>query len=314
MTPDGRRLRILHVWANPRLLTETAADVQAGRLRLLSQRFSSTIQYEDQPACSREDLLARLNAFRPHVLHVSGHGDPSGTIALMHSDSGLRSDLSKPELASLLRDRPELGLLVLDCCYGLVGVEALEGSVRAVIAARDRLQEPYPIAFSMALYDSLASGRSLRAAWQDASVVAAEHGGARTDLFELWCPGENASLLDLVPGRSSGNEPLARGLRSVGAGSMAAILWTCAMAGVLGGIAGMQAAKWSGSVHAAGTAPRSIRAADPLLLEVGAGVRIRLRARADRDELRIRVSGPDGAIVQERRCLGACDLEIAGSE
>jgi hypothetical protein len=183
---DDDELRVLHVWADPGSLSETAIDQQVA-LQISAFERLRGIRYMHQPACSREQLLQRLNASRPHVLQISAHGDREGRILLAHPDAAEPSALSKQELATLLHGRPELRLLILDCCYGLVNVAALDGAIEAVIGARERVREPYPIAFALSLYDSIASGRTLHAAVADAVVAAAErHAGDAASCFELW--------------------------------------------------------------------------------------------------------------------------------
>jgi hypothetical protein len=170
-----------------------------GRLKLALERFSERLDYDDQPACSRGDLKERLDSFRPHVLHISCHGDEDGRIVLMHEDSGEPAALAKSELALLLRDRSELRLLVLDCCYGLVDVEPLRDVVAAVIGAKGAIDEPYPIVFSVRLYESLAREKSLGTAVQYAVVAAGDRLDASRTCFELWAPDPGASQLRLVP-------------------------------------------------------------------------------------------------------------------
>jgi len=189
---------------------DTAIAVLVGQLRLALSRFSDRIQYEDQPACSREDLLLRLNTYRPHILQISGHGDLSGAIALMHPVSGDASKLTPRDLGKLLGDRPELRLLVLDCCHGGTGVGALGASVGAVIAARGSIREPYPIAFAVALHHSIASGRSLQAAFDDAVVTSAERAEGSTE-FDLLTSGVDPRSLFLCA-RGQGSSAHARRL------------------------------------------------------------------------------------------------------
>lgn len=193
------KLRVLHVWADPRLLPATAISVQVGRLKLALERFSDRLDYDDQPACSRGDLKERLDSFRPHVLHISCHGDEDGRIVLMHEDSGEPAALAKSELALLLQDRSELRVLVLDCCYGLVDVEPLRGVVAAVVGAKGVIDEPYPIVFSVRLYESLAREKSLDTAVQYAVVAAGDRLDASRTSFELWAPDPEAARLRLLP-------------------------------------------------------------------------------------------------------------------
>ena len=228
----GERLRILQIWTDLRSMPETAIPVGVGQLRIALGRFADQIQYEDQPACSREDLLLRVNTFRPHILHISGHGDASGAVALMHPVSGLASTLMPAELAKLLAGRTELRLLVLDCCHGFAALELLRGVVPALIATRGAIREPYPIAFASALYHSIASGRSLPIAFDDAVVASAERAEGSSG-FDLWTSDVDPHTLFL---RESISAP--HGL------SGSALRWLCAAGLLVGACLGIAAPLW----------------------------------------------------------------------
>ncbi len=187
--PDGERLRILHAWADPPSALATGTAVESGSLSTCLAPFSDWVDYRSQPACSRGDLLRRLNHFRPHVVHLSGHGAPDGSVVLMHPDTGAASPLTKRDLSVLLRGRPYLQLVVLTCCFGLVGVEQLADAVPAVVGVKASLEEPYPIVFAAALYDSLAHGQSVVHAVESAVVEAEERLAPGAGRFELWTSG-----------------------------------------------------------------------------------------------------------------------------
>lgn len=214
----GERLRILHAWADPPSVLATGTAVESGSLCISLQTLSDRVDYRTQPACSRSDLLRRLDHFRPHVLHLGGHGAPDGSILLMHPDTGTASPLGKRDLAALLRGRVELRLLVLTCCHGLARVEELEDAVPAVVAVKDELHEPYPIVFAAALYHSLAHGRALEHAVEGAVVDADERlapGGTR---FELWMGspvGKVPRSRREPPGRRGSGNPSPRVLQYV---------------------------------------------------------------------------------------------------
>lgn len=184
--PLEDRLRILHAWADPPSILATGTAVESGSLSLSLAPLSDRVDYQTQTACSRGDLVRRLNHFRPHVLHLSGHGTPDGSIVLMHPDTGSASPLAKRDLAALLRGRPELRLVVLTCCFGLVGVEALREAVPAVVGVKAVLREPYPIVFATSLYHSLAHGRSIAHGVESAVVDAEERLEGDDGRFELW--------------------------------------------------------------------------------------------------------------------------------
>lgn len=183
----GETTRILHVWSEPLGLERTASAVLVGNLKLNLDRFPR-LHYEDQPASSRQDVLQRLNTFRPHIVHISTHGAQDGRIALMNARSGRISPLDKLELAALIRGRPELRLLVLDACYGLVGIEALSGAVEHVVGVEGPVEEPYLVAFSLALYEAIGSGHSIPNAVAAARVAAADWRERDFGEFQLSIP------------------------------------------------------------------------------------------------------------------------------
>ena len=147
---------------------DSAIDIQSNQISDALAPFGPVVDYRYSPAGSRRSLVTQMNAHAPHVLHISAHGNEDGTIELAHSHADRPSCCTKDELAEVLSTCESIALVILDCCYGRVGAEKLEKTVPALIASRGKIREPYPAAFSLSLYPSLAAGKSIEAAFMRA--------------------------------------------------------------------------------------------------------------------------------------------------
>jgi hypothetical protein len=151
-------------WAREKQIVEKS-------LRRLPVEVSFLLQ------ASRESLTRALAQERSHVLHYIGHGgfDPlarRGFLVLPQPDG--RSQVSGRELAGLIGNTTSLRFVFLNSCQtamattasepdafsGVANALVLQG-VPAVLAMQARIQDDDAIAFTQALYRSLATGSSL---------------------------------------------------------------------------------------------------------------------------------------------------------
>ncbi len=122
-------IRILFAAANPRdtsplRLGEEMREIES-KLRGAEER--SSFEIRSAWAVRADDLLQEMNAFRPNVLHVSGHGVASGEIVLEDS-AGLAKSVPPAALKALFSDFGRwLQVVVLNACYSEVQADALGG-------------------------------------------------------------------------------------------------------------------------------------------------------------------------------------------
>ncbi|MEV5880074.1 CHAT domain-containing protein [Streptomyces sp. NPDC052101] len=156
---DEARLRL---GAEQRLIRE-AADRSAGRLTV-----------EVQPAARASDLLSRLHAVRPHLVHFAGHGTDDGRL-LFEDETGTSAPVPVGALATALGVRP-VDCVVLNSCWSAAYADALLDSAGTVVGTRGELPDDAALAFAEGFYGSLADSTAIDRACEASRAALALRG------------------------------------------------------------------------------------------------------------------------------------------
>ncbi len=167
------KLRVLLVAANPmatgRLhLTEEFRQIKA---RLLPTPNRDRFELLLEPELRLNELAAALMQHRPHIVHFSSHGSPSGEIMLVDPD---RAGGVRPLQAASLRQifhilSEPVHCVVLSACYSAARPEqalALTDVVGSVIGMGSEVADNSAIEFSSSFYQALGFGRTVDQAFR----------------------------------------------------------------------------------------------------------------------------------------------------
>ncbi|MEV0134674.1 CHAT domain-containing protein [Dactylosporangium sp. NPDC050688] len=167
-SPKPEPLRVAYLTASPEGEELLRVDREVREVREAVKRalHRDQVVLESWPAATFDDLFNALNDQRPHVMHFSGHGSPTGLFfdgTDTTDPDGVDVDFSI--LARLLKgtDRPPT-LLVLNACESYEGAEALLDAVPVVVAMVDEISDIAAKAFAIKFYAAIASGQSLASA------------------------------------------------------------------------------------------------------------------------------------------------------
>lgn len=170
---SGRSAHVLlAVAANPDSTDSLRLDKEAREIerRLKTTSGPTVFEVWHRWAASATDLLEAVNDLRPSVLHFSGHSDPHG-IVLEHAD-GAEQGVTRDSLVTLLATvRDELRLVVLNACSSAPIAQALSAEIDVAIGMADDIGDEAAIAFAALFYRALASGRSVRRAFEQAVAM-----------------------------------------------------------------------------------------------------------------------------------------------
>jgi Tol biopolymer transport system component len=180
-------LRILAVVSAPSDAEQLDAALEKSRLeeaiRPLLKSGAVTIDWLEEP-----NLLALSRKMRDdtyHILHYVGHGgfdDTTGEGALLFEDeAGRGSVVSGDKLATVLQDKRNLRLVLLNSCEGArnavkdpfsgVATSLVEREVPAVIGMQFEITDRAAIIFAGEFYATLAEGKSVDAALASARLA-----------------------------------------------------------------------------------------------------------------------------------------------
>jgi hypothetical protein len=166
--PPTDRLTILFLAANPRDTDQLKLDeeVRAIDESLRKAQHRDLFDLRSHWALRYGDLQELLLRYNPHIVHFSGHGSPSGEIAL--SDNSGQTHLIDPDalarLFGILRDN--IRCVVLNACYSEKQARGIAKSIDCVVGMKRAVKDDAAIQFAAAFYLALGYGRSVATAFE----------------------------------------------------------------------------------------------------------------------------------------------------
>lgn len=174
----SNKIKILYLAANPidtghLRLQEEARDLQE-RIRLGPHRDAFEVIH--CLAARPKDLLRGLQEVQPHIMHFSGHGNYDKEIVLL-DDQGKSRPIMPQDLAGLVGlFKTNLKVALMSSCYGRRQAEALHQVLDFTIGMNQPISDEGAVSFSAAFYQVLASGGSIRQAFESARLLTSMEG------------------------------------------------------------------------------------------------------------------------------------------
>lgn len=205
--PKREQLRILYATAAAGREEPLRVDQEMRRVKaaVKAATHRDLVSIEHLPAATPTDVLDTLTAFRPHVVHFSGHANESVLVFDEGTDTfgpngGKRigPDLFK-QLLEATDEAPVL--VVLNACNSAAQLDALLGKVALAVGMTDSIGDVDAIVFAARFYSTLAEGQSVEAALATARVEMALNGLPDHDLPTLRAKGGvDPSVIRLITG------------------------------------------------------------------------------------------------------------------
>lgn len=166
-------LKVLVLASNPLGTTalDLAREVRQLEARLRSGKSTQALTIVSRYAAERRDLQGMLLQETPHVLHFSGHGSAE-TGLLLEDEAGNAAPILKKALVELIAMfNDHVQLVVLNACNTEPLARALVQHIPCAIGMRTSISDAASILFSASLYDALAFGKPVEAAFKLACVA-----------------------------------------------------------------------------------------------------------------------------------------------
>lgn len=170
-----QKLAVLYLTASPDKNSRLRVDLEVKKVReaVRGSIFRDNIEVQFRPAADLDVIIEGLNDHRPQVVHFSGHSDVGGIAADdgKVSNAGYR-DVSYELLAQALKatDNPPK-VVVLNSCESSSARKALLRVASVLISMRTGVSDIAATAFAPRFYAAIASGQSVKAAF-DQGVAA----------------------------------------------------------------------------------------------------------------------------------------------
>jgi hypothetical protein len=170
-----KRLTVLYLTANPDPNSPLRVDAEVRKVQdaVRGSVFRDNITIEYRPSADLTSLVDGLNDHRPQIVHFSGHSSTSGLIV----DSG---KVGRPTVGALsfellakalsATDHPPT-VVVLNSCESSVAGRLVLRTSDIVVTMRVPITDIAATAFAQRFYAAIASGQSVRSAFEQGKVA-----------------------------------------------------------------------------------------------------------------------------------------------
>jgi CHAT domain-containing protein len=173
----------------PLKLDQEAREIEA-KIRAADHRDS--LELITKWAVRPDDLLQALNQHRPHIVHFSGHGNPTEEIVLLDT-LGKPKPVSKEALVHLFRAlKDNIRVVVLNACFSRPQAEAITGEIDCAVGMMREIGDDAAITFAVSFYRAIGFGRSIEEAF-DQGITALLLDGSVEGKTPVLMSGKNAA-------------------------------------------------------------------------------------------------------------------------
>ena len=182
---------VLYLTASPNSSEALRVDVEVSKVQqaIRASKYRDKIEIWFRPAANIQSILDGLNDVRPRIIHFSGHSSVDGIVTDNQSvDSPDYVEMSFDLLAKALKatDNPP-EVVVLNSCDSLAAKDRVLESAKVLVSMRRGISDIAAAAFAPQFYAAIASGQSVQAAFEQASVAVAALSISEIDAPELSC-------------------------------------------------------------------------------------------------------------------------------
>ena len=206
MNLKTHKMKVLFLAANPIDTSRLRLDEECREIehRILLAQKRDTISLVNKGAVRIGDLQLYLNQEKPSIVHFSGHGSRRNRIFL-EDDFGNAKDVPPDALErmfDILKD--DIKCVVLNACFSLEQARAINQHIDCVVGMSSSIEDKAAIVFSAAFYLAIASGRSVKNAFDQGITELMLQGLSGKDVPQLLTrDGEDASCIFLLKSKLS---------------------------------------------------------------------------------------------------------------
>ncbi len=188
------RVKILFVSANPAGTLQLKLDKEAREIeaKIRAAEYRDSLELITKWAVRPDDLLQALNQHQPHIVHFSGHGNPTEEIVLL-DELGKAKPVSTKALVHLFRTlKDNIRVVVLNACFSRPQAEAIAGEIDCAIGMMREIGDDAAITFAASFYRAIGFGRSIKRAF-DTGITALLLDGSPEDKAPVLIGGKNTA-------------------------------------------------------------------------------------------------------------------------
>ena len=188
------KTKILILAANPKdtprlRLEEEVREIDNGLTR---SKKRNEFVLEQKLAVRPQDLRRAMLDFNPNIVHFCGHGEGKTGI-IFENEVGHKQEVSGEALSNFFKlFADQVDCILLNACYSEVHAKAIVQHIDYVIGVEKEIGDKAAIEFSVAFYDALGAGRSIKFAYEMA-CSAIQIQGVKAHLTPLLLSGNKST-------------------------------------------------------------------------------------------------------------------------
>ena len=156
--------------ANPNDTPKLSLDEEARSIqeKIRLSEYRDSIRFESRWATRSSDILQAINETNPTIVHFSGHGSPSGELALLNPDGSTKIVTKEAITMAMSTASDTIRLVVFNACFSESQALSIVEHIEAAIGMSDSIRDDTACTFASQLYSSIGFGRSLQVSFNQA--------------------------------------------------------------------------------------------------------------------------------------------------
>ncbi len=181
------KIEALFFAANPMLMTRLNLEDEIREIteKIRRSKHRDSIVLIPSMAAQPDDLLQKLNEYKPHIVHFSAHGTSAGELLLLDK-TGNPKPVSANAINTLFETlKDNIRVVILNACYSKVQALAIRNVIDCVIGMKSTITDNAAIVFSAAFYRAIGFGCSVKKAFEQGRTALLFENISEADIPDL---------------------------------------------------------------------------------------------------------------------------------
>ena len=101
--------------------------------------YRDSVRFESRWATRASDILQAINETNPTIVHFSGHGAPSGELALLNPDGSTKTVTKEAITMAMSTASDTIRLVVFNACFSETQAQSVVEHIEAAIGMSDSI-------------------------------------------------------------------------------------------------------------------------------------------------------------------------------
>jgi CHAT domain len=168
-----RKIKVLFLASNPEAGNPLRLDeeIRAITEKIRASEYRESVDLVSWWAVRPADLLQALNEHKPHVVHFSGHGSPSGQLVFQADDGGAKLVSKEAIVQTMSTLADNIRVVVFNACFSSGQAEAVTEHVDVAIGMNAAIGDEAARVFAAQFYSAVGFGRSIQQAFDQGKAA-----------------------------------------------------------------------------------------------------------------------------------------------